>query len=279
MPRAEEARRELGELLKARRRSLPPPPAETAGPRTGRRTPGWRREEVALRAGVGLTWYTWLEQGRDIAPSRAVLEAVARALELSPDETAYVLRLGGQQPEPSPEQTRTLPEHAQRVLDAWSDAPAYAITADWHIVGWNRPYEALFPRVAQVEPDRRNLLRLLFTDPAVRGLLADWETDVRRFLATFRAEAGPRLDEPLVSALVTGLVADSPEFASAWAERDIESFRSRVRRFRHPRVGELALEHHQLGLAERPDLQLVVYTPEPGSVSARRLEDMLTAHH
>jgi transcriptional regulator with XRE-family HTH domain len=264
------ARRELGEFLRSRRHQVDP--GDTGLPPGGaRRTPGLRREEVALLSGVSSTWYTWLEQGRDIHPSRQVVDALARTLRMSPAEHGYVLRLTGHLGPAPADPAQEVPGHVQRLLDALGPSPAYALTADWTIAAWNRAYERLYPGVARVPAAGRNLLELVFTDPAVRSLLADWETDSRRFLTQFRAEVGPRLADPVVVDLVSRLEAASPSFRAGWASHDVDRFSSAERRFEHPEVGTLLLEHHQLTPADAPGLQVVVYTAADGGGSAARL--------
>nr|WP_277350104.1 hypothetical protein [Nonomuraea sp. FMUSA5-5] len=149
----------------------------------------------------------------------------------------------------------------QRLLDALAGFPAYAIAPDWTITGWNAAYAALYPNVATVDPGERNLLWLVFTDPYVRDLLPDWETTSRRFLAEFRAEAGPRLGDLARSPIVQRLLATSEVFHAAWQDHHIEGFASRERLFRHPAAGVLRYEHHRLALADQPDLHVVIYTP------------------
>ena len=180
------ARRELAEFLGSRRRQLSPA-AVGLPPGGNRRTPGLRREEVALLAGVSHTWYTWLEQGRDIHPSRQVVDALARTLQLSTAEHEYLLRLAGHGGAPAAGAFEAVPAHLQRLMDALGPSPAYAITSGWSIVGWNRAYERLYPGVAALPAADRNLLWVVFTDPAVRTLLGDWAADSRRLLTQFRA--------------------------------------------------------------------------------------------
>lgn len=261
------ARRELAGFLRSRRRQLAP--ADVGLPEgANRRTPGLRREEVALLSGVSHTWYTWLEQGREIRPSLQVVDALARTLRLTAAEREYVRRLSGNDPVRADEAGDVLPAHLQRLMDSLGASPAYAITSGWSIVGWNDAYERLYPGVAELPEAERNLLWLVFTDPAVRRLLGDWTTDSRRFLAQFRAEVGPRLADPAVVDLVTRLQAVSPAFREGWASRDVDRFASTERRFEHPEVGSLVLEHHQLTPADAPGLQLVVYTAtEPGTAA------------
>jgi hypothetical protein len=263
-------RRELAEFLSSRRHQLDP---RVVGLPSGgnRRTPGLRREEVALLAGVSHTWYTWLEQARDIRPSRQVVDALARTLLLSPAEHDYLLRLSGHGAGPPDGDAGGMPAHVQRLLDALGPSPAYAITASWAIVGWNQAYERLYPGVAEVSAPDRNLLWLVFADPAVRELLGDWTTDSRRFLTQFRAEVGPRLADRDVVELVDRLRAASPHFREGWASHDVDRFTSGERRFEHPVVGTLVLEHHQLTPADAPGLQLVVYTAADGTGTAAKL--------
>ncbi|WP_411153425.1 helix-turn-helix transcriptional regulator [Streptomyces sp. A30] len=259
-----ERRRELGGFLRARRTRLDPtavglPPA---GPR---RRGGLRREEVATLSGVSATWYTWLEQGRDIQPSRQVLDALARTLLLTPTEHTYVLSLAGYTTLPAvvEEAGQVAPGHVQRLLDALTGFPAYAIAPDWTITGWNAAYADLYPNVATVDAGERNLLWLVFTDPYVRDLLPDWEVTSRRFLAEFRAEAGPRLGDLARSHAIQRLLETSEPFRAAWQDHRIEGFTSRLRVFHHPAHGAVRYEHHRLAPADHPDLHVVIYTPAP----------------
>lgn len=266
-----EQRAELASFLRTRRQQTDP---ASAGLRSAgqRRTPGLRREEVSLLSGVSVTWYTWLEQGRDISPSVQVIDALARTLQLSHAEHQYVLRLAGHRHQPpSHEGDEQLPAHGQRLLAALGDSPAYAITPAWYIVGWNAAYEAFYPSIATVPDGERNLLWLVFTDTRVRAMLSNWEVDSRRFLAQFRSEAGPRVHQPPISDLLARLRTASREFQTGWDAHDIEQFTSRQRRFLHPVEGELLLEHHRLDLSDCPGLHLVVYTAVPGSGTDAKL--------
>ncbi len=272
----ETQRRELAALLRARRGQLAR--ADFGLPPVGRsRTDGLRREEVASLSGVSVTWYTWLEQGRDISPSRQVLDAVARTLRLSDAEHAYVLSLVGYSaPVAEPDTTPSpAPGHVQRLLDALVGSPAFALAPDWHISAWNAAYAALYPNIETAAEADRNLLELVFTDPYVRRLLPAWESDSGRFLAEFRAEAGPLLGDPSVVALVERLREASPEFRAGWTSHDIQGFSSRERLFHHPAVGDLRLEHHRLTPSDVPGLHLVVYTPLADGETSGRLAELL----
>lgn len=241
------------------------------------RTTGLRREEVSSLSGVSITWYTWLEQGRNISASRQVLEAVARTLQLSSSEHAYVLSLGGHAARAPTSQCSPLPApaHVHRLLDALVGSPAVALRADWGIAAWNSAYEALYPGVAEVAPEDRNLLWLVFTDPDVRQLLPHWDSDSGHFLAQFRSEAGSRLGDPAVAALVERLRGSSRSFREGWDNHGIEGFASRERLFLHHRVGLLRLEHHQLAVSDHPDLHVVIYTPVDDDHTRGRLQALL----
>lgn len=266
----------ISEFLRARRRQFVR--ADLGLPAiAGGRTFGLRREEVAYLAGVSVTWYTWLEQGRDVTPSRQVLDALARTLRLSPPEHAYVLALAGYSaPEPATDPiSQTVPTHVQRLLDALAGYPAYAIAPDWGISAWNTAYAALYPNVTTVAAADRNLLWLLFTDPYLRELLPDWEFTSCYNVASFRAEAGPRLGDPPYSHLVGRLLKASEAFSVAWESHDIEALTSRERLFRHPVVGDLHMEQHSLAPADHPHLHLVIYTPVLTTNTPARLQQLL----
>ncbi|CAN5195883.1 helix-turn-helix transcriptional regulator [soil metagenome] len=273
MDKRAQQRLALGEFLRSRREAAPR--EELGFPAVPRmRTSGLRREEVAISAGVSVTWYTWLEQGRDINPSKQVLAAVAAALRLSPAERDYVLALGGYAADPAASGGPT-PLHIQRFLDALAGYPAFAIGPTWTIAAWNPAYAALYPNIAVTDAADRNLLWLVFMDPAIRELLPDWETDSRRFLAEFRAEAGSRVGEPSYTQLIERLRDGSAHFRAEWQASSVERFASRERRFFHAQVGELLLEHHQLTPADAPDIQIVAYLPVPGSGASERLTQLV----
>jgi transcriptional regulator with XRE-family HTH domain len=272
----EQRRRELGGFLRKRREALLRSDHDL--PPVGRnRLTGLRREEIAYQAGVSVTWYTWLEQGRDINPSRQVLDALAVAMRLSVAEHEYLLSLAGYAPgtAAAPVAPDAVPAHLQRLIDAQGPSPAFALSPTWAIVAWNRAYEVLYPNVARVDPADRNLLLAIFTDPADRSLLPDWEITSRRFLAEYRAQAGPRLAQPEHVALVARLQDESPEFARAWADHRVERFASRERRFTHPGAGELVFEHHELVPADVPDVHVVVYLAAEDSLTWARMRSLL----
>ena len=207
-----------------------------------------------------MTWYTWLEQARPINPSRQVIEALCRVFELDEKERRYVLSLAGYA-DPRRGEPCTMPPSVQHLIDRLGDCPAYAIEYDWTIVGWNAAYERMYPSIAQVDAAERNLISLIFTDPTVRSLLPDWPVASRRFLAQFRADTGPSLDDPRVDGLVRRLRKQSAEFEQGWLDYDVELFNSRDREFCLPSGEMLHVEHHTVVPVDHPDLQIVIYTP------------------
>src|SRR5919108_5182229 len=171
----ESRRRELGAFLRSRREKLSPSAAGiVAGPR--RRTPGLRREEVAMAAGVGTTWYTWLEQGRDVRPSTEVLSALSQALRLDAAEKRHLFILAGRQ---LPERPANAPEKVDspllHVLNSLSMQPAYVVGRRWDVLAWNSAAAAVFGDYGALEGDARNIIHMVFTNPRHRRLLVDWE--------------------------------------------------------------------------------------------------------
>jgi transcriptional regulator with XRE-family HTH domain len=267
----------MGDVLKTRRQHVTR--SEIGLPPVAGRQCGLRREEVAYLAGVSVTWYTWLEQGRDVTPSRQVLDAVARTLRLSAAEHLYVLSLAGYSaPEPGAGYpSHSVPDHVARLLDGLADCPSYAIASDWTIAAWNTAYSLLYPNVATVATADRNLLWLLFTDPYLRALIPDWEFTSAHHVASFRAQAGARLGDPPLSLVVDRLLEASAAFRTAWEGNDLETLTNRQRLFRHPVVGDLHMEQHSLVLADHPCLHVVVFTPVSGTDTPARLRNLLEA--
>ena len=262
----------MGRFLTSRRRQLVR--AHLGLPEiAGRTTRGLRREEVAYLAGVSVTWYTWLEQGRDVTPSRQVVDSLARTLRLSHAEHFHLLAMAGYSaPDPTEDPIpHTVPAHVQRLLDALGDYPALVIAQDWAILAWNAVYAALYPNVARVAVADRNFLWLLFTDPYLRMLMPDWELTCVYNVASFRAEAGTRLGEPPFADLVSRLLQTSEAFRAAWETYDIDTLTSRERLFRHPEVGDLHLEQHSLVPSDHPSLHLVTFIPMSSTDTAQRL--------
>jgi transcriptional regulator with XRE-family HTH domain len=250
----------LGEYLRDRRSKLDP--ASFGLPQTRRRTPGLRREEVAQRANVSATWYTWLEQGRGGAPSADVLDRIARALMLTNVEREHLFLLGlGRLPEARYQPQEGISPRLQRILDALEFSPAYVRTAMWDVVAWNRAATVVLTDYGKIPPSERNILRQMFLNPRVRAVQTDWQAVARFVVAAFRADVARAGASETVKTLVATLSAQSPEFAAMWRDNDVRSYGEGTKEIRHPVVGTLSLEFSNFGVDGRPDLGMVVYNP------------------
>jgi transcriptional regulator with XRE-family HTH domain len=263
-PRLPSTRRaELAAFLRLHRTRLTPADVGlVTGCATGRRrTPGLRREELAQLSGVGVTWYTWLEQGRDITASAQVIDALARALMLTPDQHRHLRELADLPP-PEPEGAGAdLAPRLQLLVDA--AAPSLASVYDSHFdyLVWNQPYARVRHDPATLPPGHRNLLWMMFTDPVNRSRMVRWESAARTVLSQFRATVGRSPDDPRLARLVTALTQASPQFREWWAEYPVRYFRPAAIAIRHPQAGLIRLELFQLRLVDRPDLIEVIQVP------------------
>jgi transcriptional regulator with XRE-family HTH domain len=252
----------LGTYLRDRRSRLDP--AAFGIPAMRRRTPGLRREEVAQRANMSATWYTWLEQGRGGAPSADVLDRIARALMLTEAEREHLFLIGlGRPPEVRYRAAAGISPRLQRVLDALEYSPATVKTFAWDIVAWNRAATAVLTDYRDVPPEDRNVLRMMFLSPRVRAMQHDWQSVARFVVGTFRADAarlGPGAAAQ-AKALVDELSAKSPEFAAMWRDNDVSDHGEGTKHLKHPVHGPIGLEYSSFAVDGRPDLALVIYNP------------------
>ncbi len=264
----------LGTYLKDRRAKLDP--AAFGFPAERRRTPGLRREEVAQRANISPTWYTWLEQGRGGAPSSDVLDRIARALMLTDVEREHLFLLGlGRPPEVRYRKNENVTPRLQRVLDALEPSPAIIRTALWDVVAWNRAATVTLIDYASLPPDQRNILRFIFLDPRARAAQYDWESVARFALGTFRVDAARAGAAADVETLVDELCRISPEFKTMWAENDVRGCHfEAVKHIRHPVLGPLAFEFSAFAVDGRTDLSMVVYNPATPA-DAERIKSLL----
>lgn len=266
---------ELGIYLKDRRTKLDPTAFGLVGGR--RRTPGLRREEVAQRANISATWYTWLEQGRGGAPSADVLDRITRALMLTDVEREHVFLLGlGRLPEVRYQAAGGVTPRLQRVLDAFELGPALIRTATWDVVAWNRAATVVLTDYGARPPEQRNILRLIFCDPHVRAAQFDWDGVARFVVAAFRADAARAGAGTAVADLVDELCRRSPEFAAMWGEHDVRSYGEGLKRLRHPAAGLITFEYSAFAVDGRPDLGMVVYNPATAQ-DAERVRALLQA--
>ena len=250
----------LGAYLKQRRTRLDAAAFGFAGSR--RRTPGLRREEVAQRANISPTWYTWLEQGRGGAPSADVLDRIAGALMLTDVEREHLFLIGlGRPPEVRYQASEGVSPRLQRLLDALEFSPAMVRTATWDVVAWNRAASAVLTDYGALPPERRNILRSIFLDPRVRAAQHDWDSVARFVVAAFRVDAARAGAVPHVADFVDERCRRSPEFASLWRDNDVRQHGEGTKRLRHPVHGTMSFEYSSFNVEGRPDLIMVVYNP------------------
>lgn len=272
----EQRRQDLADFLRTRRMRLSP---EQVGLISGgrRRTPGLRREEVAQLANVGVSWYTFLEQGRAIHPSSEVLQSIADALQLTPDERQHLFLLADQQPpvdiHPSDEQVSPA---LRRVLDALNPVPAYVIGRRWNRLAWNSAAEHVLLLSKSVPPYEHNAVWRIFANPMSRYLYnPEWEQVAQKVLAEFRADSVHFADEEWFKRLVADLQQVSPEFRAWWPRHDVRGRADAEKRIEHPLVGRLMFEHTTLQVPTQPELKIMIYTPLPGTGTLEKLQQLV----
>ncbi|CAM3779189.1 helix-turn-helix transcriptional regulator [Tsukamurella ocularis] len=249
---------ELARFLRTRREQVTPEQVGLA-PGGRRRTPGLRREEVAARASVGTTWYTWVEQGRDVNPSPEVLCAVADALLLDPGERDHVLRLAGHPPGPPAADTVT--DTVQPVLDALLPNPAVVLNARGDMIRYNRAFRFLITDVEEFAPQDRNCLWLDFTDELWLGAYVADRQELEAVVARTRAIYADSHADPAWKPLLDRLQAASPLFAQLWGAGLVLDAADWEKTIRNPRVGELRLQVSTFNLRDRPSLRMLTYLP------------------
>lgn len=265
----------LGAYLRDRRSKLDPKAFGFS--LTRRRTAGLRREEVAQRANVSPTWYTWLEQGRGGAPSADVLDRISRALMLTEVEREHLFLLAlGRPPRAQFQPTEGVTPRLQRVLDSFELSPAMVKNAAWDIIAWNRAAAAVLIDYATLPVAERNVLRLIFCNPRVRDGMSEWEADARYVVAAFRAEAARTGATETVRALVDNLCRISPDFATMWRSNDVRSYGEGTKHMNHPVAGPIAMEYSAFSVDGRPDLSMVVYNPATAA-DIRKVKTLLAS--
>ena len=266
----------LGAYLRDRRTRLDPAALGFSGGR--RRTPGLRREEVAQRANISPTWYTWLEQGRGGAPSADVLNRLAGGLMLTEAEREHLFMLGlGRPPEVRYRAVDGVTPRLQRVLDAMEVSPAIVKTATWDVVAWNRAAAALLTDYAKLPPEGRNILRIMFSSADVRAAQEDWRSVARFVVGAFRADAARAGASKEIEQIVEELSRLSPEFEALWRSNDVVAHGEGLKRIRHPELGLLELEFSAFAVDGRPDLGMIVYNPATPAL-ADRIRAYIASH-
>ncbi|MFF2773908.1 helix-turn-helix transcriptional regulator [Streptomyces sp. NPDC058052] len=269
------ARRTAGirEFLRSRRARLTPADVGMAvGGGHARRTPGLRREEVAVLAGVGVSWYTWLEQGREINVSPEVLDAIARVLRLDATEREHLYLLAGANPpRPAPPAGRRVPDGLLQVIDSWLPRPAYLIDRHWNLVAVNRAAEAAFG----FREHDHNCLVTFFTGARHRSSVVHWRDSAEVIVGQFRADAARYPEDPEFGRIADDMCAVSPEFAEIWQEHGVRRAASGTKTVSHPEAGELVFLHTTLTVPELPGHRLMLHTPKAGTDTGERLGALL----
>ncbi|WP_025721348.1 helix-turn-helix transcriptional regulator [Paenibacillus sp. 1-18] len=258
----EEKRKELGKFLKSRRSKLTP---ELFGLPVGarRKVKGLRREELAQIAGIGLTWYTWLEQGKNIQASTQVLERLVTVMQLNTEERNHLYKLAlGQLPV---EQTASIEASlipiVQNFINEYERCPAYVTDQRWDILLWNKAGERVFGDFGKMDKKERNAIWRCFASPAYRNLIGDWESHAKRLLAQFRLTSTPYVGEGWFKDLVAELMEISLDFRQWWPRYDILGTPTGKKKINHPHVGTLVMEHITFRVYDAPELRLTVYRP------------------
>jgi transcriptional regulator with XRE-family HTH domain len=274
--KGERRREELADFLRMKRSSLQP---EDVGLPDGgrRRTPGLRREEVALLAGVGTTWYTWLEQGRDVRASLDVLEALARALRLTPAERSHLILLGrGEQAKACTAPTEEISPTLRRLVENVGPGPAYLLGRRWDYLAWNRSFEVVFSWEPGPNPLSRNHVWAWFMDPTRRTLCSgDWATSARLLVAKFRADSAKNIGDPAFEELISALDASSPEFRKLWKRHEVAGSGDGRKELDHPTVGPLSFDHAVFQHGDAGERRLVVYSPACENNTREKLARLL----
>lgn len=265
-------RAQLSQFLKNCRARLSPGDVGLPEP-CRRRTPGLRREDVAAIAGVSVTWYMWLEQGRGVRVSSGVLERLSRALRLSPDEREYLFELVHNRPPPLlPGQDDEVDWPILHMLQALP-LPALVMTFRWDVVAWNDMVKAVFRDYDAMAPEERNLLRILFTHPQYREDADEFEQMARRVLARLRVDYSQAGEDPVLEALIQELIETCPTFRRLWTSPEVTARSEGVNAVRHPELGRISFHHTSYVPEGHPSLRVVIFAPGDAE-SADKLEQL-----
>jgi transcriptional regulator with XRE-family HTH domain len=261
-------RRELGAFLRSRRERIRP---EQVGLRSlrRRRTPGLRREEVAQLAGLGVTWYTWLEQGRDIHASAQVLDAIARTLQFDAHEHSHLFTLAGVATTTIADECVALCPTVQPLIDQLEPFPASVVNSRLDLLAWNRIYASFFDDLDAIPTEDRNILWLAFTHPDWRNVIVDWDDVAGRMVGEYRAAMAEHLDDPAWKTLVARLHRASPEFTEVWERHEVQGVESRTKRALHPTAGLLLLDYTNLWVGQQVGTRIIAFTPADARTRSR----------
>lgn len=274
----EKTRQEALSIFLKRKRALISPQSAGFPMGSRRRTPGLRREEVAQLANVSTTWYTWLEQGRDIKVSSGVLDSVSSALQLTEDEQTYLFNLAldtnAKLLQKKTVQTRISPS-LETILKVLNYCPAVVTDRYCQIVGWNRAAAYVFLDFEKIPMEQRNLIRLLFTRKELKTLAVNWEHFVRGFLAIFRVYYGRYVEDDWYKQFIDNMSLLHPEFQSLWQQSEVNTAPDVLIEFRHSKAGKMEFNLTSLDVQGNDDLRLSVYTPVPETSTEKKLRELM----
>lgn len=265
---------ELANFLRTRREQLNPAQLGLINVKR-RRTPGLRREELSQLAGVSVSWYTWLEQGRPISVSDQVLESIARILRLDWTERRYLFRLARKKP--TTETVSHISPELQSFLDSFGLCPAYIFDQSWNLIAGNQSAckvftDDTFPQdYTTLSSREKNIIWSLFTLPSRKKLLPDWENEAKRCVALFRFSSDQYVGEPWYTEFIDDLKSASPHFREWWTQHDIQAPHGICKTLNHPVVGRLVLQATTLLIPGSTQLQMMVYTPLPKEDTSNKL--------
>lgn len=274
----ERRRKNLAHFLKTRRMRLTPEEYGLPVDAQRRRTPGLRREEVAVLAGISLPWYTSLEQGRDIRVSEQILESLVRVLKLNADERNHLYTLALQQlpltAHPAAARPEGLSAEHLQLIRQLEPYPAFIHDIRWNILAWNRMSTLVFGDFGTMKEEDRNMLLMLYTNKRFREILVEWEPIARNVLAQFRIAISRHAEDSWNCGMIRRLSDESEEFRDWWDQHEVQSYTSSGSTIVHPQVGTLALKSASFAMVENPDLVMKVLCPVEESDALEKLNKL-----
>lgn len=263
----------LAQFLRSRREQLQPGQVGIVDNRR-RRAKGLKREEVSVLAGISLTWYTWIEQARDVNFSEDVLAGIADALQLQTQERQYIYQLCGIVSESVTFHHNSLDSTLMRLIDSQNPFPAYAMGHYWQLLYWNQSAEALF-NFDSLQDTERNILWYTFSKEASRSLVMNWEERAKQLVNEFRADCSQYLNDPLLKDFLKRLQSESLEFKKLWSEHQVKARDGGRRDFQHLIAGHLVFEQTTLGVSHAPDIKIVIHLPLEESCTMSKLKQLI----
>ncbi|HYH02462.1 MAG TPA: helix-turn-helix transcriptional regulator [Bacillota bacterium] len=267
--------KELADFLKTRRAKILPSQVGLSST-TRRRTPGLRREEVAQLAGVGLTWYTWFEQGRPIHVSTQIIESLSKVLLLDKQERIHLYRLANQPlPADIPGYQGTVSPTLQHVLDSFILSPSLVIDQRWNVIAWNKAACVIFGDFCEMNVRERNIVWAMFTDDKYKQLYPDWSLYAKDLLGRFRSTCGQYIEDSWLAHFIEDLKIQSTEFNLWWPLHEIQSNSEIYKQLNHPVAGILDFEVSKFVVADNSGLIMIVHTPLSGTDTAAKMKSLI----